>query len=113
MLPRHYAPRAALECTPGAALHGIEELVRQGKRVGWLKFGEGTAAPPGVTVIVMPRDPAGYQARLYDVLYRLDEAGVERIVVELPPQTEEWLAVRDRLQRASSGEYHESHEPHE
>jgi L-threonylcarbamoyladenylate synthase len=47
----------------------------------------------------MPGDPVQYAARLYDELHRLDAAGVERIVVEMPPDTEPWLAVRDRLRR--------------
>jgi L-threonylcarbamoyladenylate synthase len=50
----------------------------------------------------MPRDPAGYAARLYAALHELDAAGVDRIVAELPPDKEEWRAVRDRLWRAGS-----------
>jgi len=49
----------------------------------------------------MPADPAGYAARLYTTLHALDEAGVDRIVVDLPPDAEEWLAVRDRVGRAA------------
>ena len=49
----------------------------------------------------MPSDPAAYAAQLYDALHRLDQAGVEHIVVTLPPASEEWLAVRDRLRRAA------------
>jgi L-threonylcarbamoyladenylate synthase len=40
-------------------------------------------------------------ARLYALLHELDEAGFERIVMERPPEGEAWLAIRDRLQRAS------------
>jgi hypothetical protein len=35
------------------------------------------------------------------VLHELDQLGLDRIVVELPPVTDEWLAVRDRLMRAA------------
>jgi L-threonylcarbamoyladenylate synthase len=52
----------------------------------------------------MPANPGTYAARLYAVLHALDDAGVERILAELPPDTEEWLAVRDRLRRASTAE---------
>jgi hypothetical protein len=31
----------------------------------------------------------------------LDDLGVERIIVDLPPDDEKWLAVRDRLRRGS------------
>ena len=50
----------------------------------------------------MPTDPAAYAAELYAALHVLDCAGVERIVVALPPSGEAWLAVRDRLSRASA-----------
>jgi L-threonylcarbamoyladenylate synthase len=50
----------------------------------------------------MPREPTPYAAQLYAVLHALDDAGVERIVVALPPDTEAWLAVRDRLRRAAA-----------
>jgi L-threonylcarbamoyladenylate synthase len=50
----------------------------------------------------MPRDPGQYARYLYAVLHDLDELGVERIVVDLPPDTPDWLAVRDRLRRASA-----------
>ena len=55
-------------------------------------------------VVPMPRDPAAYAARLYDTLHALDAAGVAHVVVELPPDTDAWLAVRDRLRRAAAVE---------
>jgi L-threonylcarbamoyladenylate synthase len=100
MLPSHYAPRTPLECTtdPGRAIG----LAGHGLRVGLIGFSrENILMRSEVETIVMPPDPAGYAALLYDALHRLDAAGVDRIVVELPPDTEEWLAVRDRLLRAA------------
>jgi L-threonylcarbamoyladenylate synthase len=52
-------------------------------------------------VIEMPREPAAYAAQLYSALHTLDAAAVERIVVTLPPEGDAWLAIRDRLSRAS------------
>jgi L-threonylcarbamoyladenylate synthase len=49
----------------------------------------------------MPEDPAAYASRLYDVLHRLDHQGLDYIAVEMPPDTEEWAGIRDRLQRAA------------
>lgn len=98
MLERHYAPRAPLECAEDGGTQRIEELRQLGLRVGWLTFEE-REERPGVIMTIMPRDPAVYAARLYAALHDLDAAGVERIVVALPPDTEEWLAVRDRLRR--------------
>lgn len=102
MLPRHYAPRAPLECAPDGGRSRVWELCRQGKKVGWVAFGaEDAEALPNLIKVEMPTDPRAYSRRLYAVLHALDEAGVERIVAALPPDTEEWLAVRDRLRRAS------------
>jgi len=48
----------------------------------------------------MPRDSQAYAQKLYAALRELDTAGCERILVEAPPDTPEWAAVRDRLKRA-------------
>jgi L-threonylcarbamoyladenylate synthase len=102
MLPRHYAPRAPLECTTDSGQRRAEELAAGGVRVGWLTFAPlPDPLPAGVTVLQLSPDPTAVAAQLYAALHQLDDAAVERIVVELPPDAEEWLAVRDRLRRAS------------
>jgi L-threonylcarbamoyladenylate synthase len=40
-------------------------------------------------------------AELYATLHRLDDEGYDAILVNLPPDTPEWAAVRDRLTRAA------------
>ena len=60
------------------------------------------AADVGPAVVRLPRDPAGYAAGLYAALHALDAAGLTRVVVTLPPDTPEWLAVLDRLRRAAA-----------
>ncbi len=100
MLSRHYAPRTPLELAQDDGAARVEELRRAGLCVGWLTFGEREIA--GVTVVTLPCDPDGYAARLYAELHALDGAGLDRIIVARPPDTEEWLAVRDRLRRAAA-----------
>jgi L-threonylcarbamoyladenylate synthase len=51
--------------------------------------------------VEMPRDPDEYARQLYAVLRDVDRAGVETILVELPPDEPPWAAVRDRLTRAT------------
>jgi L-threonylcarbamoyladenylate synthase len=101
MMARHYAPRAVVEVVAGDGRQRAEELGRSGVRIGWLTF---DASGPKVTDLtaVMPREAEAYAARLYAVLHALDAAGAERVVVAAPPETEAWLAVRDRLRRASA-----------
>jgi L-threonylcarbamoyladenylate synthase len=52
-------------------------------------------------MIEMPTEAAEYSTRLYAALHELDAAGVDVIIVDLPPQDDTWLAVHDRLRRAS------------
>jgi L-threonylcarbamoyladenylate synthase len=102
MLPRHYAPRTPLECVEGDGRRRVEELCREGRRVGWVTTSRLAEGPPGCALCVLPDHPSGFAAELYAVLHELDRAGLDLIVVDLPPCTAEWLAVRDRLRRASS-----------
>jgi L-threonylcarbamoyladenylate synthase len=51
--------------------------------------------------IRMPAEPPEYAAQLYGRLHELDREGFEWIAVEIPPDTPEWAAIRDRLTRAA------------
>lgn len=103
MLARHYAPRVPLECVPeGDDRVLVEQLCRDARRIGWLALGavdSGTTS--GALIIEMPSAPEAYAARLYAALHTLEAAQVERIIVTLPPAGDAWLAIRDRLSRAS------------
>lgn len=92
MSRRHYAPRARVVLS--------SEIAEQppGEGVGVLTF-EG---PDGPNRELLSADPAEYAADLYAALHRLDDAGVTTIVVQEPPDTEDWLAIRDRLSRAAA-----------
>jgi L-threonylcarbamoyladenylate synthase len=98
-LERHYAPRTPLEIV-GDSRNRVEELCRQGLRVGWLTHVDEPAA--AVLRILLPADPVSYSALLYAALHRFDDAGLDRIVVAAPPTGDNWLAVHDRLRRAAS-----------
>jgi L-threonylcarbamoyladenylate synthase len=101
MMPRHYAPRTPLECVEaGREVERLAMLLREKRRIAWVAFANPGTAPPGVLVRVLPSDPTGYAAQLYAVLHELDAAGLDRILVTLPPDSDDWLAVRDRLRRA-------------
>lgn len=102
MMPRHYAPRTPLECVEaGREAERLASLVSEQRRIGLVTFADSGTVPAVVLVRVMPSNPAGYAAQLYAVLHELDAASLARILVTLPPDTDEWLAVRDRLRRAA------------
>ena len=51
--------------------------------------------------IAMPANVSEYGQLLYSKLRELDQADLDLILVEQPPQTEEWLGVNDRLLKAT------------
>jgi L-threonylcarbamoyladenylate synthase len=63
--------------------------------------GELPSAGRGIC-IRMPADPREYAAVLYERLHDADAQGWDWIAIEHPPRTEEWSAIRDRLERAAS-----------
>jgi L-threonylcarbamoyladenylate synthase len=95
-MERHYAPR-----TPARMVfsYELDKAITQAKGgVAVLAFSR-----PDERVdywLRMPRDPKAYAQRLYAALRELDAAGCERILIEAPPESPEWSAVRDRLKRA-------------
>ncbi|MGH7134106.1 MAG: L-threonylcarbamoyladenylate synthase [Pirellulales bacterium] len=104
MMERHYAPSVPLECRSDTWAR-VNELCETGLRVGWLTLTPPPGKPPaGLFTIELPADPQSYSANLYAALHTLEAMRLDRIVVERPPEGEEWLAVRDRLRRASTPE---------
>jgi len=94
-LERHYAPRTPARMVP---THALDREISKGKSVAVLAFSR-----PDERVdfwLRMPRDPQAYARKLYAALRELDGAGCEQILVEAPPDTAEWAALRDRLKRA-------------
>jgi L-threonylcarbamoyladenylate synthase len=85
MSRRHYAPRAKVIMV--ADLSTVDR--------------GGLAGPIG-ELTYDGEDPAGCAADLYAALHRLDDAGVATILIQEPPATEDWLAIRDRLGRAAA-----------
>jgi L-threonylcarbamoyladenylate synthase len=96
----HYAPRAPL------GLHARDQAIAAALghpgRAGLILRGAAPALPAHVVVAALPDEPEGYGQKLYAALHALDDAGVEIIAVESPPDGEAWLAVADRLRRAAA-----------
>jgi len=105
--PRHYAPQTRLDLRSDAAAH-VAALLGRGCRVGWMTTcgADPTVRPLAaggdLVIVPMPAEPAAFAAALYATLHALDRRGLDRIVVDEPPATEDWLAIRDRLGRAAA-----------
>ncbi len=102
MLDRHYSPRATLLLTDRDSLRGILDKARhEGKRAAAVLISPRALSEEADLVVALPGEPAGYAAGIYAALHRLDDAGVNLIVVERPPRRTEWHAILDRLERAA------------
>jgi L-threonylcarbamoyladenylate synthase len=104
----HYAPRtAAFRFDHGhfdIMMRACSEI-RGSKAI--MYFGNTAEKLPGFLEICfraaksMPEDPDQYAHELYAVLRQLDTPETEIIFIEMPPDIPAWVAVRDRLTRAT------------
>ena len=96
-LERHYAPKTPALMVPPHELDAA--IAKRGSSIAVLAFSK-----PDERVdywIRMPKDAVSYARKLYAALRELDATGCATILIESPPETVEWIAVRDRLQRAA------------
>jgi L-threonylcarbamoyladenylate synthase len=104
-MERHYSPRTTVRLVVGNdILEDAIEAEHAGKRVATVEMSEEPRWVQGRSGIYlgMPRSPAEYAAALFARLHELDAAGLDVILIELPPDTPEWAAIRDRLTRAAA-----------
>jgi L-threonylcarbamoyladenylate synthase len=104
-LASHYAPRTISRLVPAGALTA-EIRQHEERDESCVVLARSRGRPEGFDGkwIAAPRDPDGYARDLYASLRELDLADADVIVIESPPDEPEWLAVRDRLARATSHE---------
>jgi L-threonylcarbamoyladenylate synthase len=106
LLRKHYSPRARLiVCAWSNETELRAHIVQHG--FSWRKTHiiAHTNIPPaeelgGVSVI--PHDAEAFARAIYAQLHECDDAGAELIVVEALPESDEWRALSDRLNRAAA-----------
>jgi len=102
-LVAHYAPSAPVRLIDAKALQTALDLL--GADAAHIAiYSRAILKTPSARVIRrrMPDDAAATAQQLFAVLREFDAQGVRLIWVETPPETPEWEAVRDRLQRAAA-----------
>lgn len=97
----HYAPH-----TP-ARLLGLGDIIglSQGAASARLAVLAYHPQPVGLASVVwrtLPAEPAAYGRRLYAALRELDALGCDELLIEAVPDEPAWLAVADRLRRATT-----------
>ena len=104
-LASHYAPRTQAVLVAADALR--TEIARRGERDERTAVLARTSAAPADfdgTWRQAPHDAKRYAHDLYASLRELDDAGADAILIEAVPESDEWLAIRDRLARATHGD---------
>jgi L-threonylcarbamoyladenylate synthase len=89
----HYSPRAAAYRFEQQDFASIRSASTPSTAV--------LALHPIPGAIQMPTTPEAYARILYSTLRDLDSQNIETIFIEMPPDEPQWLAVRDRLLRAT------------
>lgn len=103
-LPAHYAPSTPLHLLDAAEIESIVgTFCKLESAIAVLSIQPPTMEAHGCRWQRMPGDPEGYARLLYASLREADLAGCRCILVEQPPATSSWEAVRDRLARAAVG----------
>lgn len=104
-LPAHYAPATPLKIYPTEQIwQGALQLSAQGLRtlvITWSDINNSQPADQSIQQFSMPADPVTYGKQLYAKLRQFDHDAFDYMIVEAPPDHPAWLAITDRLQRAS------------
>ena len=102
MLAAHYAPQTpSLLCDRALLIDEFDRLCAQGQCVGVLSFSAELADWPCEHKRHLPDKPEDYETGLYHALRELDKLPLDTILVERPPIEDAWIAVNDRLGKAT------------
>ncbi|MGY6277468.1 L-threonylcarbamoyladenylate synthase [Methylomonas sp. MgM2] len=102
MLASHYAPNTpAFLCSTEALFALLDRQQHQGKQVGVLSYSACLSELRCRHLTHLPANVEDYEAALYAALRELDKLHLDSILVEQPPEREEWAAVNDRLSKAT------------
>jgi L-threonylcarbamoyladenylate synthase len=101
----HYAPRSPAYRFDAEAFAGLLSRIDATRQIAFilLTFDVDLSLPAGSKLSLRQIGPDPKQAArdLYGALREVDERGPEAIYVEMPPEQPEWLALRDRITRAT------------
>jgi L-threonylcarbamoyladenylate synthase len=106
LLRKHYSPKARLVVWGWRDERELRVRSAEcGVRSERISVVAHTRIPSGEgfgRVAVIPHDAEAFARSIYAELHQCDEAGAELIVVEALPETDEWRAIADRLNRAAA-----------
>lgn len=99
----HYAPQTPMQIISSVEIEKkLPQLQKDYTNIVVMSRQPHPTYFPHVTYQAMPSDPNSYGQQLYAQLRNLDHLSFDLIIVEEVPDTHEWLAIRDRLMKASA-----------
>jgi L-threonylcarbamoyladenylate synthase len=102
-LESHYAPNTPLKIISREKLQGaIEAFISEKKSLVVISRQSSLLSHPLLDWVIMPKDNKNYAHDLYAKLREVDEQNYAVILVEELPEEENWIALRDRLDKAKS-----------
>lgn len=102
-LALHYAPDTACQLVQSEDLpEKIQHCLAKNQQIGVLTWQVYPETSAHIVWRVMPDEPVAYGHDLYAALRWLDEQELDHILVESVPQEQGWLAVKDRLSKATA-----------
>lgn len=93
---QHYSPKT--EAMLFQVRADLINFAQSQKSCAALLFGDG--ALPNCQYYILPDYPKEAAERLYDTLHHMDALKVKTLLIEKPPNQQDWLAITDRLTRA-------------
>ncbi len=99
LLDKHYAPRKPVQLCSTSQLQD-PDLLSSAVYSEAVILSIVRPACPGLW-LEMPVEADQYAQQLYDALRQADASDKPLIVIESPPQQPQWLAIHDRIERAS------------
>lgn len=100
-LEAHYAPATPVALVTGEQMRiVIEQLARAGRSAAVI-YRQSSSMTAVAAARQLPDSADGFAHDLYAALRAMDAVGADIILVEAPPQTDDWTGVADRLRRAA------------
>lgn len=102
-LSSHYQPKTQIRLMPHKSLQdAIHILGKAAKNIGIYTRTPMDRLSAAMPRIAMSNDPSTAEQNLYADLHTIDSMNLKLVWVETPPNTEEWAAIRDRLEKAAA-----------
>jgi L-threonylcarbamoyladenylate synthase len=103
-LEAHYAPRTPLALLqPDVVIFAVREALAANERIGVIAPMTCPLSDERIVWRQISGEAGAFAHDIYAFLRELDGLKCTRIVVQKPPQAENWRAINDRLQRAGAG----------